>query len=132
MNKKLALGIAAGVSAFAAVTASASSLGGVTTEQLGASAEVVASCDTDGVKVDYATSYKNGKYGVTAVDLSGIDAKCADQTVTVTLFDKAEGSLAEASGTNKGTSQTLALGTSVDAEKVEGLAVVISGDESKA
>lgn len=131
MNKKLALGIAAGVSAFAAVTASASSLGGVTTQQLGTSADVVASCDTDGVEVAYTTAFAGGEYGVTEAKLSGIDAKCAGQTVTVTLFDKADKSLAEVSDTNKGAAQTLELASAVDAESVEGVAVVISGGKAK-
>jgi hypothetical protein len=127
MNKKLALGIAAGVSAFAAVTASASSLGGVTTEQLGTSADVVASCDTDGVTVDYTTSFSNGAYRVTAINLSGIDAACDGQTVTATLFDDDAASLAEKAGANSDTTQTLTLSNPVDAEDVEGVAVVIEG-----
>jgi hypothetical protein len=129
MNKKLALGIAAGVSAFAAVTASASSLGGINTEQLGTSADVVASCDTDGVTVEYTTAFSNGAYRVTAVDLSDIDEACEGQNLTVTLFDGPNASLAEKSGAVGGATQTLTLGTPVDAEDVNGVAVVISGDE---
>ena len=87
MNKKIALGVTAGICAFGAVTASASSLGGVETTDLGTSADVVASCDTDGVAVDYTTAFSNGAYRVTAVKLSGIAAACSGQNVTATLFD---------------------------------------------
>jgi hypothetical protein len=126
MNKKLALGIAAGVSAFAAVTASASSLGGLNTTDLGTSAEVVASCDTDGVAVDYTTAFSGGEYRVTEIKLSGIAAACNGQTVTASLF-KGETKLGEKSGSNNGATQTLALTTPVKAEDVEGVAVVIAG-----
>ncbi|QIK68134.1 hypothetical protein G7072_18925 [Nocardioides sp. HDW12B] len=127
MNKKLALGITAGIAAFGAVTASASSLGGVDTTDLGTSASVVASCDTDGVGVDYTTAYSAGSYRVTAVKLSGIAATCAGQDVTVTLFDGSDVSLAEKAGANSGATQTLTLTAPVSAEAVEGVAVVIAG-----
>ena len=131
MNKKLALGIAAGVSAFAAVTASASSLGGINTEQLGTSADVVASCDTDGVTVEYVTAFSNGAYRVTDVKLSDVDDKCDKQNLTLTLFDGADASLTEVTGAAEKGAQSVELATPVDAEKVEGVAVVISGDEYK-
>ena len=127
MNKKLALGVTAGICAFGAVTASASSLGGVDTTDLGTSADVVASCDTDGVGVDYTTAYSNGAYRVTAVKLSGIAAACSGQDVTVTLFDGSDASLAEKAGANSGATQTLTLASPVSAEAVKGVAVVIAG-----
>ena len=127
MTKKLALGLTAGIAAFGAVTASASSLGGVDTTDLGTSANVVASCDTDGVGVDYTTAYSGGSYRVTAVKLSGIAATCAGQNVTVTLFDGSDVSLAEKAGSNAGPAQTLALTSPVSAEAVKGVAVVIAG-----
>ncbi len=127
MNKKLVLGVTAGICAFGAVTASASSLGGVDTTDLGTSASVVASCDTDGVAVDYTTGYSNGDYRVSAVKLSGIATACSGQNVTVTLFDGTKASLAEKSGANAGATQTLTLTSPVAADAVKGVAVVIAG-----
>lgn len=127
MNKKLALGITAGIAAFGAVTASASSLGGVTATDLGTSASVVASCDTDGVGVTYTTAYSAGQYRVSEVKLSGIASTCAGKNVTATLFDGGQLSLAEKSGANSGATQTLTLATPVPAESVKGVAVVIAG-----
>ena len=48
---------AAGLAVTGGVFASAASLGGVESANLGSSATVVASCDTDGVTVDYSTAY---------------------------------------------------------------------------
>ena len=126
MNKKIALGVTAGICAFGAVTASASSLGGVDTKDLGTSADVVASCDTDGVAVDYTTAFANGTYRVTEVKLSGVATGCSGQDVTVTLFDGAKASLTETTAVSSGAAQTLTLTSPVSAEAVEGVAVVIA------
>ncbi len=127
MNKRLALGIGAGVAAFAAVTASAASLGGVNAAGLGADTNVVASCDTDGVSVDYTTGYVGTEYKVTAVKLSGVAAACNGKAVAITLRG-ASGSLGEVTGTrDTSTTQSFSLGTAVSASSVTGVAVVIAG-----
>jgi hypothetical protein len=69
------------------VVASAASLGGVGMNQLGAGSAVVASCDGDGVALDYVVAFDDasGAYVVTDVDVSGIDAACGGAEVSVVL-----------------------------------------------
>lgn len=89
--KKLLVALAVGVAVFAAAYASAASLG-LTSNDLGADDQVVASCDTS-VIVTYQTSYHatstaypNGAYLVDSVTLDNLDeAGCSGQTITITL-----------------------------------------------
>ena len=137
MNKTRSLAVLGGLAVAGVVTASAASLGGITNDQLGASVDLVASCDIDGVDAAFTTAYtapssptppEVGTYNVTAVDVSGIDASCANQTLDLTLTD--EDGLAISSGTvatlGAGGTATVSV-TPVDAEAVTGVAVVISG-----
>lgn len=139
MNKQLVLAVAAGTAAFAAVVGSAATLGGITSDDLGADTSVVASCDTDGITVDYTTSYDAtaGLYEVTGVELGGIDEGCNGQAVKVSLSADAS----EATPLEEATSTVVVAGstpgpedtthaltfTGVDAELVGFIAVVISG-----
>jgi hypothetical protein len=141
MSKQLVLALAAGTTAFAAVVGSAATLGGITSDDLGADTSVVASCDSDGVTVDYTTAYDatDGVYEVTGVELGGIAADCQGQDVNVTLggadgdpsLEEVDDTIALAVTTPGpppvlGTSYDLTF-TGVDAESVQYVAVVISG-----
>jgi hypothetical protein len=122
------LAIAAiGVLAFGA--ASAASLGGLSSTDIGSSDTVVASCDSDGVSVKYITSYSaaTSQYEVTTVKLSGIDAACANQVASVTVKDAGGNALASGSATVASTSESIPLSAPVSAESVVGASVVISG-----
>ncbi len=128
MRRKLTA-IVLAVLVFSLIAASAASLGGITTSDLGADATVVASCDNDGVTVAYNTSYvpgAPGKYEVTSVDVTGIASGCDNQTIAVTLGDGASalgsGTAIVASG-----SATVAISGNVDAESVSEIGIVISG-----
>jgi hypothetical protein len=144
MSKQLVLALAAGTTAFAAVVGSAATLGGITSDDLGANTQVVASCDEDGIAVDYTTAYDAtaGVYEVSKVTLTGIDAGCNGQAVRVTLGgEDGDPSLAEATGTVVvaaadplavpvvvlDDTHELTITGGVDAESVENIAVVISG-----
>jgi ABC-type transporter MlaC component len=85
--KRTLIALAAGIVVTGGVFASAASLGGVTSTDLGSSATVVASCDTDGVDLDYRTGYdsKSGTYLVDTVTIDGIDASCKGQQIEVSL-----------------------------------------------
>ena len=87
--KRTLIAITAGLAVTGGVFASAASLGGVTSTNLGSSATVVASCDTDGVSVDYATAYDaaSGTYLVKTVTVDGIDASCKGEQIEVSLKD---------------------------------------------
>lgn len=89
MNKQLVLALAAGTTAFAGVVGSAATLGGITSDDLGANTALVASCDTDGVDIDYTTEVDeaSGDFEVTTVTVSGIAAGCAGQAISVSLLD---------------------------------------------
>ena len=86
MKRTLFAGIA-GLAVAGGVFASAASLGGVDSKALGSSATVVASCDTDGVALDYSTGWdaRSGTYQVKAVKIDGIADTCKGQAIEVSL-----------------------------------------------
>ena len=122
------LAVSAGLATFSVVGAFAATLGGINSDQLGADASVVTSCDSDGVGVDYTVTYDttDDRYEVASVDVTGIDAACAGQTISVTLAN-ATTNLAAQSQTVTGTTETLTFSTTPDAEDVTNTAVVITG-----
>ena len=135
--KKLLLALGIGIAVFAAVFASAASLG-LTTDDLGADDQVVASCDTNGVNVTYQTTYSAtadtaGAYVVTSITLTGLDeTNCANQAISATLSgDPSNAVLVTVTGTvgtsGIGTTEILPVSTVVLAEDVTGVHVVISG-----
>ena len=85
--KRTALACIAGLAIAGGVFASAASLGGVSSANVGTSATVVASCDTDGVKLDYGTAYdaSTGQYHVNEVKVDGIGDACKGQNIEVSL-----------------------------------------------
>jgi hypothetical protein len=122
------LALAAGLACFSVIGAFAATLGGVSSDELGADTSVVSACDTDGVGVDYSVVYDttDGRYEVASVDVTGIDAACSGQTISVTLAD-ASTNLAAHSQTVAGTTETLTFATAPDAEAVTNVAIVITG-----
>jgi hypothetical protein len=132
-NKGFLLAGALGIVAVGGVLASAASIGTVSSSSLGSGVQVVASCDTNGVNVAYTNTYNtiSGKYEVTAVTVSGIDAACATKTLDITLADspsvtavsRGTGSVTVgASGT-----ETFAIVGNTDAGLVGNAAIVIAG-----
>lgn len=113
--------------AFALASAAAASLGGLTVDNLGADANVVAACDTDGVTVNFGVAYQGGQYVVTDVTVGGIAAACAGQTLELTLFDSANTALGSGSLTVAGASENVVIASQPSAQAVTGVAVVISG-----
>jgi hypothetical protein len=87
MKKRLIVSAVTGTVMFGSVFAFAASLGGVTTDKLGADDAEVQSCDTNNVAVDYDTAYSatTKRYEVTDVVVSSIEAACNGQTITVGL-----------------------------------------------
>lgn len=75
--------------AAALVSASAASLGGLTSETLGAESDVVAGCDTTGIDIAYVTDYDevSQDYEVTGVRLLGVDDNCIGQLASVAIDD---------------------------------------------
>ena len=67
----------------------AASLGGITSNKVGADNTAIASCDTDGVTTAYATSWDttDKRYEVTSVTVAGVNDACDGQTLSVSLTD---------------------------------------------
>lgn len=125
-NKGLA--VLAGVGVAGLVGAAAASLD-LTSSSLGADAQVVASCDTDGIDVNWVTGYNATaqRFDLEDVELTGVAAACDGLDLEIVITDAADASIATFSGSAASGTTTAALSTPVDAEAVEGIAVVISG-----
>ena len=130
MRKKLTAVILA-LLVFSLIAASAASLGGVRTDQLGADVNVVASCDIDGVDVAFNTTYvpgtPTGTYEVGSVDVSDIHTDCDGQTVEVTLADGTGAPLGVGTANADLTGAVNVSCTGVDAVAVEQIGIIISG-----
>lgn len=118
------------LAAFGFLTASASTLGGVSSAGVGADQTIVAACDNDGIALDYTTTYNanTNSYRTSAVTLSGVAAACQGKTYKVALSDGAA-AVSEVTGTVALTagSQTIALPTPVDSKNVAKAALAITG-----
>lgn len=112
------------------VAATAASLGGVTSQSVGADVAAVSSCDTDGVNVTYTHVYDStdGRYEVTQVAVTNINAACNGRSIRVTLKNTGNTSLGEATGTvASGALAATAVSPGADSSAVTGVAVVIFG-----
>ena len=129
-RKRIALAVIVTATLLGVVAASAASLGGITSGNLGADTGVVASCDTDGVTLAYTNSYDAtlGRYQTTSVSVSGINTACNTKAISLTLKDASNVSLASGSGTVAAGAATLTMsGSGANANVVVGAAVVING-----
>ena len=119
-KKKLGIALLVGTAIFGAVFGMAASLG-ITSSGLGSSTEVVATCDADGITVDYTTAWDAaaGAYEVATVELGDIEG-CTTGSVAV-------------EGVDFGTIGTITAGSAsvdissgnVTAESLEDIAVVL-------
>lgn len=128
--KKLLVALAVGVAVFAAAYASAATLGGLGSDDLGADDSVVASCDTTGgVTTTYQTDYNQtaATYIVTSITISNVDAACAGQTIKAVLSGASDVELTEVTATAVTGTNVINVTAVVPAENVTGLHVVISG-----
>jgi hypothetical protein len=130
---RVLLGLLAGAMVFSMVIGMAASLGGLTSNKLGADDAVVAACDTDGVTTSYTNAYSasgTAGYKVGNVVVGGIADTCDGDALSVSLTGSGGTSLGEQSmtvPTGVGTSATVSFsGSNVLAESVTGVHVVIS------
>lgn len=125
----------AGVLAFATVLASAASLGGINSSNLGADDNTVSSCDTNGVTSSYSSVYNlTGSAGIKVDDVTigGIADACDGQTMIVTLTGAGGASLGSVTQTVPNVASTFTnvvdvVSENVLAESVTGIHVVITG-----
>jgi hypothetical protein len=131
MNKRLLVGLAAAGIVGGATFGFAASLGGIDSDNLGADDSEVLSCDTNGVDASYTTTYDSATavYEVDSVELDDVAAGCEGETIHVTLTDSANASLGDGDVVAGNTgSESVPMTDGVDAESVEDIHVVISGD----
>lgn len=126
--RKKSIAVLAGLSVAGLVGASAATLGGIGTDNLGADAAVIASCDSNGVTVAYGIVGQE----VDSVTIGDVAAGCAGQNAAVTLFDSGGGVLGSGSVPNITLGGTLndeftVGGLSADAEAAESISIVITG-----
>ncbi|MHB8187952.1 MAG: hypothetical protein ACYDDU_18170 [Dermatophilaceae bacterium] len=142
MHKK-SFAVLGALAAFGALTASAASLGGLTSSTLGAAQVVVAPCQpttAPGIGLAYTNVYnaKTNAYQTTAVTMSNVDAACGGKQFQLTLSDGVPANAANwpettgtfptpASGSTTTVSQTVKLGTPANAALITVASLVITG-----
>lgn len=130
-SKSPLIAVLVGVSIAGIAGASAATLGGLNSDTVGSDNDIVAACDTDGITVDYTTSYSaaDQEYKVTAVVFGGVNAACNGLAASVSLRDDVLelATKSSASITVAADSFTLTLDTPVVAEDVDGVSLIISG-----
>jgi hypothetical protein len=136
--RKAAIALLAGVCIAGIAGASAASLGPVTVGSLGAENSVVASCDTDGITINYTTTYSvaNARFEVTSVTLGNVNTACGGKNASVVLAATGGTSLGSGSVTGlvltgvvalTGGSVSIPIAPGADAKAVVAASVVISG-----
>ena len=126
--KRKTIAVVAGIAVFAAVSASAATLGGLKTDDLGANSNAVAGQLTGGVNVSFTTAYDStlGGYKVTGVTLTANGSETFPTTGAVSLTLK--GASGASLGTITGTGGTLTYsGTTIAAHDVQGVSLVVNG-----
>ena len=125
------MALLAGVTIAGVASASAATLGTVTTTSLGSGDSVVASCDTDGIAINYTTVYSASlqKYQVTAVNFTGVNAACNLLAASVSLRNSTTLLTTQTapSITVATSAFSITLTTAVDAQLVNGASLVITG-----
>jgi len=127
MNKRLLIGLASAGIVGGATFGFAATLD-PTSDTVGAGSTVVASCD-GAVNVDYTVAWGAGAYEIDDVTVSGIDASCAGDAISITLMDGATARTATADVVNAGGADEVfdVSGLDVSARTLANVHVVIAG-----
>jgi uncharacterized membrane-anchored protein len=131
MRNRLIIKLLAAATVFSAAFAMAASLGGITSNKLGADDAAVASCDTDGVTTAYTSSWDttDKRYEVSSVTVSNVSDTCDGQTLQVTVADSSNVQLGEgtlAIPTSAATSHTVTLSSAASSELAANVHVTIA------
>lgn len=89
--KRIVAALVVGGVVFGGALAMAASLGGIDAGNFGADTDIVASCDTDGVTVDWVADYEDslGTMVVGAFGLEGLSPACVGQNYRIVLANAA-------------------------------------------
>lgn len=122
-----------------AVGAYAASLGGVRAQDLGADTEIVASCDSNGIDVEFLSAYHgpSGRLRAEQVLALNVSVECDGRPFDLTLFDD-DGGRYSVSGTivlenvadrgaGVGVAGDAEISVSQLTENIDGIAMVIHG-----
>ncbi|HWT94865.1 MAG TPA: hypothetical protein VN238_17845 [Solirubrobacteraceae bacterium] len=129
--RKLTIKTLGGLTAFGAVMAMATTLGGLTPDTLGAQNAPVVACDADGVATSYTSDWDatDERYEVATVNVNGIADTCDGLTVKVTVTDSTGASLSEGTlliPTNATVDHPVALAAGVSTEAITNVHVTIA------
>ena len=131
MRKRTLLALLVSLTVFGSLYAMAASLGGITSDSVGADAAVVASCDTDGVTSAYATSWDatDKRYEITSVTVGGVADTCDGRTLSVSLTDSSGAQIGTGTlsiPTSGATSFAVTMTTAPSAKLTEGVNILIA------
>jgi hypothetical protein len=131
MRKRTILALLASLAVFCSLYVMAATLGGITSDKVGADSATVASCDTDGVTTSYATSWDatDKRYEITSVTVAGVADTCDGRTLNVSLTDSTGAQIGSGSlaiPTSAATSFTVSMSTAPSAKLTEGVSVLIA------
>lgn len=130
-GRRWATAAVAFVAVSGAVTASASTLGRLSSTTVGGSATVVTRCDTDGIAISFLNDYDalTDTYKTVEVAMGDVAAACDGLAFRLTLASSSA-SIRELTGTvalGGGTRQAITLTPSIDAGSITRTALVITG-----
>ena len=131
MRKRTILALIVSLAVFGSLYALAATLGGITSDSVGADSAVVASCDTNGVTTAYVTGWDatDERYEITSVTVGGVADTCDGRTLSVNLTDPTGAQIG--SGTlsipsSVATSFAVTMSTAASAELTEGVNILIT------
>lgn len=129
--RKAVVALLAGVSIAGVAGASAAGFGTTTAGSLGADSVSVASCDSTGVTINYVSAYNatTQRYEVSGVNITNVDPLCNGKAASVTLRNGTTGlaTATTAAITVATNAFSMTFATAVDANLVNGVALIISG-----
>ena len=131
MRKRTILALLVGLVVFGSLYAMAASLGGITSDSVGADSTVVASCDTDGVTAAYVTAWDatDKRYEITTATVGSVADTCDGRTMSVSLTDTSGAQIGTGSlviPTSGATSFAVTMSTPPSAKLTEGIHILIA------
>ena len=131
MRKRTILALLVGLVVFGSLYAMAASLGGITSDSVGADSTVVASCDTDGVTAAYVTAWDatDKRYEITTATVGSVADTCDGRTMSVSLTDTSGAQIGSGSlviPTSGATSFAVTMSTPPSAKLTEGIHILIA------
>ena len=131
MRKRTILALLVSLVVFGSLYAMAASLGGITSDSVGADSAVVASCDSDGVTAAYVTAWDatDKRYEITSVTVGGVADTCDGRNLSVTLTDSSGAQIGSGTlsiPTSGATSFAVTMSTPPSAKLTEGIHILIA------